>query len=37
MKEDDRCGASSTFGGERMVMENANKGEHLEDVAEMGK
>jgi hypothetical protein len=37
MKEDDRCGSSGTFGGERMLMENAKEGEHLEDVAEMGK
>jgi hypothetical protein len=36
MKEGDRCGASGTFDGERMLMENTKK-EYLEDVAEMGK
>ena len=28
---------SGTVGGERMLMENAKEGEHLEDVAQMGK
>jgi hypothetical protein len=31
MKKDDRCGASGTFGGKRMLMENAKEGEYLED------
>jgi hypothetical protein len=37
MKEGERCVASGMFGGERMLMENAKEGEHLVDVAEMGK
>ena len=37
LKEDDRCGSSGTFGGERMLMENAKERENLENFGGDGK